>query len=59
LVRSPSTAFGLKTPFEVWFGCSVDFVLRFACSVCAHVNDGKLEQRTKTFIGFEFEVNGY
>ncbi|EXB40234.1 hypothetical protein L484_003947 [Morus notabilis] len=59
LVRSPSTAFGLKTSFEVRLGCSVDFVLRFGCSICAHVNDGKLERMTKTFLGFEFGVNGY
>ena len=59
LVRSSSTAFGLKTLFEVWFGYSVNFVLRFGCSVCAHVNNGKLERRTKIFLRFEFGMNGY
>nr|GEV40152.1 retrovirus-related Pol polyprotein from transposon TNT 1-94 [Tanacetum cinerariifolium] len=41
--RSPSTAIGLKTPQEVWFGKPSNYSdLRiFGCPAYAHVNDGK------------------
>ncbi|GKD76273.1 retrovirus-related pol polyprotein from transposon TNT 1-94, partial [Tanacetum coccineum] len=39
--RSPSTAIGLKTPQEVWFGKPSDYshVRIFGCPAYAHVND--------------------
>ncbi|PON59267.1 hypothetical protein PanWU01x14_160160, partial [Parasponia andersonii] len=58
--RSPSTAFYLKTPFEVWLGNSAIFDLKlFGCPTYALINDGKLEQLTTIFYGFEFRVNGF
>ncbi|PON99368.1 hypothetical protein TorRG33x02_049110, partial [Trema orientale] len=58
--RSPSTAFCLKTPFEVWLGNSAIFDFKlFSCPTYALVNDGKLERLTTMFYGFEFGVNGF
>jgi hypothetical protein len=49
--RSPSTAIDCKTPYEVWFGCP---------AYC-HVNDGKLEPRSKKyiFLGYAVGVKGH
>ncbi|PON83848.1 hypothetical protein TorRG33x02_203990 [Trema orientale] len=58
--RSPSTAFYLKTPFEVLLSNSAIFDFKlFSCPAYTIVNDGKLERLTTMFYGFEFGVNGF
>ena len=61
--RSPSTAIGCKTPYEMWSGSPADYSkLRiFGCPAYAHVRDGKLEPRAKKciFLGYASGVKGY
>ncbi|KAK3031457.1 hypothetical protein RJ639_036517 [Escallonia herrerae] len=54
--RSPSTAIDCKAPKEIWSGKHVNYEnLRiFGCPAYAHVNDGKLEPRTKKCIFFGY-----
>jgi hypothetical protein len=61
--RSPSTAIDCKTPYEVWSGTPADysFLKTFGCPGYCHVNDGKLEPRSKKciFLGYADGVKGY
>jgi hypothetical protein len=61
--RSPSTAIDCKTPYEVWSGTPADysFLKTFGCPTYCHVNDGKLEPRSKKciFLGYADGVKGY
>ncbi|KAL5740548.1 hypothetical protein ACOSQ2_029728 [Xanthoceras sorbifolium] len=61
--RSPSTAIGIKTPEELWSGKPAEYsdLKVFGCPAYAHVNDGKLEPRSKRciFIGYPSGVKGY
>lgn len=61
--RSPSTALNFKTPQEVWTGSAPDLKnLRvFGCPAYFHVNEGKLEPRSKKrlFTGYPDGVKGY
>ena len=61
--RSPSTTLELKTPNEVWSSTPSDYsdLKVFGCPAYCHVNDGKLEPRTKKciFIGYASGVKGY
>jgi len=61
--QSPSTAIDFKTPEEVWSGTPANFShLRvFGCPAYFHINDGKLEPRTKKviFLGYATVVKGY
>ena len=61
--RSPTTSIELKTPEEVWSGKPADYSnLRvFGCPAYAHVNEGKLEPRSKkcVFVGYPENVKGY
>ncbi|KAH7550154.1 hypothetical protein JRO89_XS13G0144400 [Xanthoceras sorbifolium] len=47
--RSPSTAIGIKTPEELWSGKPAEYsdLKVFGCPAYGHVNDGKLEPRSK------------
>jgi len=61
--RSPSTAIDCKTPYEVWFGTPADYSIlkTFGCPAYCHVNDGKLEPRSKKyiFLGYAVGVKGH
>ena len=61
--RSPSTAIGKKTPFEMWSGSPCDYSkLRvFGCTAYAHVDNGKLEPRAIKciFLGYGSGVKAY
>ncbi|KAL5757330.1 hypothetical protein ACOSP7_019941 [Xanthoceras sorbifolium] len=61
--RSPSTAIGIKTPEELWSGKPAEYsdLKVFGCPAYAHINDGKLEPRSKRciFIGYPSGVKGY
>ncbi|KAL5858125.1 hypothetical protein ACOSQ3_005583 [Xanthoceras sorbifolium] len=61
--RSPSTAIDIKTPEELWSGKPAEYsdLKVFGCPAYAHVNDGKLEPRSKRciFIGYPSGVKGY
>ena len=61
--HSPSTAIGLKTSEEVWSSKAAEYYdLRvFGCPAYAHVNDGKLESRSKkcVFVGYPSGVKRY
>jgi hypothetical protein len=61
--RSPSTAIDCKTPYEVWSGTPADYSIlkTFGCPAYCHVNDGKLEPRSKKciFLGYGDGVKGY
>ncbi|KAK3022873.1 hypothetical protein RJ639_045963 [Escallonia herrerae] len=61
--RSLSTAIDCKTPEEVWSGkhASYEILRIFGYPTYAHVNDGKLEPRTKKciFLGYANGVKGY
>ena len=61
--RSPSTAIDKKTPEKVWFSTSLNYSdLRiFSCSAYAHVDNGKLEPRSKKciFLGYMSGVKVY
>lgn len=60
---SPSTAIDCKTPYEVWSGTPGDyfFLKTFGCPAYCHVNDRKLEPRSKKciFLGYADRVKGY
>jgi transposase InsO family protein len=60
---SPSIAIDCKTPYEVWSGNPVDYSIlkTFGCLAYCHVNDGKLEPRSKKciFLGYADGVKGY
>ncbi|KAJ4715305.1 Retrovirus-related Pol polyprotein from transposon TNT 1-94 [Melia azedarach] len=61
--RGPHTGINLKTPFEVWSGKPADYsnLRAFGCTVYYHINEGKLEPRTKNgvFVGYGDRVKGY
>ena len=61
--RSPSTIIGLKTPEAVWSGKPIEYSdLRiFGCPAYTHVNDSKLELRSKRciFVGYPSGIKGY
>lgn len=61
--RSPSTSIELKTPEEVWSGNSPDYsnIKIFGCPAYVHVNEGKLEPRSKKciFLGYTSGVKGF
>jgi hypothetical protein len=61
--RSPLTTIDCKTPYEVWFGTSADYsiIKTFGCPAYCHVNEGKLEPRSKKciFFGYIDRVKGY
>lgn len=61
--RSPSTALNFKTPQEVWTGKPPSYQnLRvFGCPAFFHVNEGKLEPRSRRglFMGYPDGVKGY
>jgi UDP:flavonoid glycosyltransferase YjiC (YdhE family) len=61
--RSPSTSIDCKTPYEVWSGTPADysFFKTFGFPAYCHVNDGKLEPRSKKciFLGYADGVKGY
>ncbi|KAG9450470.1 hypothetical protein H6P81_010435 [Aristolochia fimbriata] len=60
---SPSTTIEYKTPKEVWSGTPADYsdLKVFGCTAYMHVNEGKLEPRTKKciFLGYATGVKGY
>jgi hypothetical protein len=60
---SPSTAIDCKTPYEVWCDTLADysFLKTFGCPAYCHVNDGKLDPRSKKciFLGYVDGVKGY
>lgn len=61
--RSPSTAIDFKTPEEKWSGKAPSYShLRiFGCPAYIHVNEGKLEPRSRKaiFLGYPEGVKGY
>jgi hypothetical protein len=60
---SPSKAIDCKTPYDVWSSTFVDylFLKTFGCHGYCHVNDGKLEPRSKKciFVAYGDRVKGY
>nr|KYP33708.1 Retrovirus-related Pol polyprotein from transposon TNT 1-94 [Cajanus cajan]KYP40580.1 Retrovirus-related Pol polyprotein from transposon TNT 1-94 [Cajanus cajan] len=61
--RSPSTVIDCKTPSEVWSNKPANYSLLrfFGCNAYYHVNEGKLEPRSKKglFMGYGDAVKGY
>jgi hypothetical protein len=61
--RSPSTAIDCKTPYEVCSSTLADYSIlkTFGCSAYCHVNDCKLEPRSKkcALLGYADKVKGY
>jgi hypothetical protein len=61
--HSPSTIIDCKTPYEVCSGTPVDYSIlkTFGCPAYCHVNDCKLEPRSKKciFLGYADGVKGY
>lgn len=61
--RSPSSAIGLKTQAEMWYGKPSDYkhLKVFGCQAYAHIKQDKLEPRALRciFIGYPEGVKGY
>jgi hypothetical protein len=61
--RSPHSAIGFKTPYELWHGKPANYIdlCVFGCPVFYHVSEGKLEPRSKKglFMGYGAGVKGY
>ena len=61
--RSPSTVIDKKNPKEVWSGTPTSYfdLKIFDCPAYAHVNNGKLEPRSRkcVFLGYMSGVKGY
>ncbi|KAE8692398.1 hypothetical protein F3Y22_tig00110839pilonHSYRG00037 [Hibiscus syriacus] len=62
-VRCPSTAIGMKTPLEMWYGKPANYnnLKVFGCLAYAHIRQDKLEARALRciFIGYPHGTKGY
>ena len=61
--RSPNKSIDCNILEDVWLGSPIDYsnLKIFGCPAYSHVNEGKLEPRTKKciFLGYGLGVKGY